>query len=107
MVVRTSACPSSSWTVRMSYPACSRWVVNEWRSTCGEQGLSIPEPRAAAYTARCTDCSCRWYRKISPDLGSVDLKVPTKNHCHPQAVAAAGYLVARESGSQTLPNPSA
>ena len=31
MVVDTSECPSSSCTVRMSVPACSRWVANEWR----------------------------------------------------------------------------
>ena len=31
MVVLTSAWPSSSCTLRMSYPDCNRCVANEWR----------------------------------------------------------------------------
>ena len=31
MVVDTSECPSSSCTVRMSVPACSRWVAKQLR----------------------------------------------------------------------------
>jgi len=31
MVVLTSECPSSSWTVRMSVPLCSRCVAKQWR----------------------------------------------------------------------------
>ena len=32
MVVNTSRCPRSSWTVRMSWPSSSRWVAKEWRN---------------------------------------------------------------------------
>jgi len=31
MLVATSEWPRSSWTVRMSYPACSRCVAKRWR----------------------------------------------------------------------------
>src|SRR5437773_1723979 len=31
IVVLTSLCPNSSWTVRISYPSSSRWVAKEWR----------------------------------------------------------------------------
>jgi hypothetical protein len=35
MVVLTSEWPSSSCTVRMSVPACSRWVAKEWQGVHG------------------------------------------------------------------------
>ena len=34
--------PSSSWMLRRSVPASSRWVAKEWRSTWGLSGLEIP-----------------------------------------------------------------
>jgi hypothetical protein len=41
-VVLTSGCPSSSWTVRMSWPSSSEWFANEWRSVCGVAPFGDP-----------------------------------------------------------------
>ena len=54
IVVRTSRCPSSSCTVRMSYPASSRCIAKQCRSVCGPTRLAIPAARAACATAFCT-----------------------------------------------------
>ena len=42
MVVRTSLWPRSSCTVRMSWPASSRWVAKLWRRVWQVAGLTIP-----------------------------------------------------------------
>jgi len=42
MVVLTSLWPSSSCTVRMSVPACSKCVAKKWRRVCTDTGLTIP-----------------------------------------------------------------
>src|SRR3989304_3742565 len=53
MVVLTSRCPSSSWTVRMSCPSSSRWVANEWRKGGrgggGQHRPPVPVPLAGAH----------------------------------------------------------
>src|SRR5438034_9803931 len=42
IVVLTSLCPNSSWTVRISYPSSSRWVAKEWRvSLEGSRGAFV------------------------------------------------------------------
>lgn len=33
--------PSSSWMVKISVPASTRWVAKQWRRVCTETGLSI------------------------------------------------------------------
>jgi hypothetical protein len=52
IVVLTSECPSSSCTVRMSYPSSSRCVAKECRNVCGPARLVIPADRAACATQR-------------------------------------------------------
>jgi len=47
IVVLTSACPSNSCTVRMSYPSSSRCVANEWRNVWQPTRLASPAAFAA------------------------------------------------------------
>ena len=54
MDVPTSLCPSSSCTVRISYPSSSRWVAKLWRKVGGVTCLSILVSRAARFTDFCS-----------------------------------------------------
>ena len=51
IVVLTSRCPSSSCTVRMSYPDSSKLVANECRIVCGPTRFVMPAARAACARA--------------------------------------------------------
>jgi integrase len=66
IVVLTSRWPSSSWTVRISWPSSSRWVANECRKVWHVAGLAIPALRTASFTARWRTDSWRWWRRRWP-----------------------------------------
>jgi len=59
MVVDTSWCPSSNWTVRMSVPLSRRGVAKLWRNVWHVRGLVRPARRTASATARCQAPSWR------------------------------------------------
>ena len=54
VVFRIDRCPSSTWIVRKSSPASSRWVANECRNACMVTRRSMPRAAAAQWTARLT-----------------------------------------------------
>jgi hypothetical protein len=60
MVVETSACPSKSWTVRMSIPRSSRWVANACRREWQVARFGMAARRMASLNWRGRDFSCRW-----------------------------------------------
>jgi hypothetical protein len=107
IVVLTSACPSSSCTVRMSYPSSSRCVANECRKVCGPTRFVMPPFRAACATAFCKTDSCRWKRVGGPHFGSVQTRDAGNTNCHAHSVGAFGYLRSSANGSTTRPKPRA
>ena len=48
VVFRIDRCPSSTWMVRRSSPASSRWVANEWRKACIVTRRPMPERSGGA-----------------------------------------------------------
>ena len=72
MVVLTLLWPSSACTVRMSVPACSKWVANEWRRVCTETGVTMPAVDTAFFKARCCRSSNKWWRRSTPLRGSTE-----------------------------------
>src|SRR3989304_3579146 len=82
MVVLTSRCPSSSWTVRMSCPSSSRWVANEWRKVWHVACLAMPARRIASLTARWGTVSGRGGPGPRPGaLGHAESR-PVQEQCH-------------------------
>ena len=61
----------------------------------------MPAKRAASLTAFCRLLSCRWWRRITPLRGSIDITALGNTHCQPQARGALGYFIDSASGSQT------
>ena len=98
MVVLTSAWPSSDCTVRMSVPACSRWVANEWRSVCTVAGLAMPTASTAALRSRCRRFSWMWWRCSASLRGSLLMASAGKTQNQAQLSAARLYLAARACG---------
>ena len=71
MVVLTSEWPRNSCTVRMSVPACRRWVANEWRRGW-PHALSTPQAKAWRGIVACRTGA----------LGGQQLACDTCSHSH-------------------------
>ena len=82
IVVLTSRCPRSSWTVRMSYPASRRWVAKACRKLWQLAGLGMLALRTAAYTARCKTSLWIWCCRTMSVRGSRDIWAAGKTYSH-------------------------
>lgn len=77
-MVLTSLWPSSSCTVLMSVPACSRCVAKEWRSVCAETCRSRPAAVTARLIPRC--------KRSSGPCGALEIGEPRQLDCEHFAV---------------------